>query len=300
MKTLYISGQMRSGTTLISTFLGHNKGVKILVDQARILTASGQAFRGKNVDFSEPLNVADQIKLFRSFINVTLWIAKNIPEKGMGIALKRLTPFLGYLRQIRSWDDKPFVTDNDILYLPTFRTHLDFFDVVLEHSVPTINRPSTAYAGNKETRGEKFAAAMAAGGKKSIVVIRDPRAVVCSLVEKIQSDPNFGVKSGVDEAIELWLKGYAICKNNPRINTIRYEDFIQTHEETVNKLADYLDVPLVAGSGILINNSSFDDVQKGTLSESGISRWREYKDPLLIGEITERCRSEIEDLDYKI
>ena len=289
---------MRSGTSLISTFLGQNKGVKILVDQARILTASGHAFKGRSMDFSQPLNMVDRVKLFESFINVTLWPAKNRGKAGMAIVLKRLEPFLGYVQQIRSWEDRPHILTEDILDLPTFRTHTDFFDVVLEHSVPIINRPTLSYAGNKETRGEKFAAAMAGGGKKSVVIIRDPRAVVSSLIEKIQSDPNFGVKSDLDDAIARWLKGYKICKNNPRIHMIRYEDFIQEHEKTVGKLSDYLGIELVAGAGIEINNSSFSDVQKGTLSEAGISRWRGYKDQTLISTTTERCKSEIEDLGY--
>lgn len=300
MHTIYISGQMRSGTTLVSSFLAQNKGVKILVDQARILTASGQAFKGKDVDFSMPLNLFNKMKLFEAFINVTLWPSKNWGDGRMAFATKRIEPFLGYIQQIRNSGDRLHISTQDILDLPNFRTHLDFFDVVLEQYVPIVNKRTLSYVGNKETRGEKFAAAMGAAGKKAIVVVRDPRAVISSLMEKIQSDPNFGVKDSADEAIQRWLNGYEICKRNPRIHIVRYEDFIQEHDKTVADLSDYLGVQLVSGSGIMTNNSSFSDVEKGTLSEAGISRWREYSNRSLIGEVTEKCRTGIEDLGYDI
>lgn len=300
MKTLYMSGQMRSGTSLVSTFLGSKKGFKILVDQARIVAASGQAFKGRNIAFDDPLNVVDRVKLFESFINVTLWAAKNRGEAGRAVAMKRLAPFVGYFRKIRSWESTPHIFPGDIVDLPTFRTHIDFFDVILEHSVPVNNRPSLFYAGNKETRGEEFAAAMANREKKAIVLIRDPRAVVSSLVEKIGSDPNFGVKSDVDDGIARWLKGYEICQNNPRIHMIRYEDFVQQHEKTVAALSQYLDVELEAGTGIDTNNSSFADVEKGQLSDAGISRWRSYGDQKLIGTVTERCKDQIQSLGYDL
>ncbi len=300
MKTLYMSGQMRSGTSLVSTFLGRKKGFKILVDQARILTASGQAFKGKSVDFDQPLNVIDRVKLFESFINVTLWAAKNRGEEGRAVAMKRLAPFVGYIRKIRSWESTPHVFPGDIIDLPTFRTHIDFFEVILEHSVPITNRPSVIYAGNKETRGEEFAAAMSNREKKAIVLIRDPRAVVSSLVEKIGKDPTFGVKSDVDDGIARWLKGYDIISKNPRIHVIRYEDFILDHEKAVKSLSDYLDVELEAGTGIDTNNSSFADVEKGTLSDAGITRWRNYADQKLIGTVTERCKKQIEALGYDL
>ncbi len=300
MKTLYISGQMRSGTTLVATFLGHNRGIKILVDQARILAASDQAFKGKSIEFSDSMTVIEQLKLFEAFVNVTLWLARRGGKAGRAVAMKRLEPFLGYIRQIRSWDDNPYITVGDILHLPTFRTHIDFFNVILEHSVPITNRPTLSYAGNKETRGEKFAAAMASGGNKAIVVIRDPRAVVCSLMEKIQSDPNFGVKSDADDAINRWLTGYEICTQNPKIHMLRYEDFIQNHEEAVAGMSEYLGTDLKAGAGIAINNSSFSDVKMGTLSDAGISRWRGYRDQSLVSKITERCKDEILSLGYDL
>ncbi len=291
---------MRSGTSLISTFLGENKGVKILVDQARILAASEQAFKGYSVDFSAPMNLKDRMKLFESFVNVTLWVARNKGDKGMSIALGRLAPFMGYLRQIRSWSDRPHIKIGDILDLPPFRSHIDFFAVILEHSAKIANKPTITYVGNKETRGENFAQAMALDGKKSIIVIRDPRAVVSSLMEKIRLDPNFGVKSDADDAIKRWIKSYDVCKENPNIHMIRYEDFVQDHENSVARLAEYLDVDLKPGTGLLINNSSFADVQKGTLSEAGISRWRDYHDEALIRKVTRECRDQIEDLGYDI
>lgn len=305
MKVLYTTGQMRSGTTLISAFLDQNKGIKIHVDEARVLTASGVAFNGREVDFAAPMNLLDRLKLFQAFINVTLWPAKNHGGEAMAFATKRLAPFMGYLHQIRT-AQRPHITADDIIDLPNFRTHIDFLSMVLEHLTPITNRPTVSYIGNKETRGEDFASSVVSEGKKAIIVVRDPRAVVSSLIEKIKSQPNFltsspsGVNSDVDDAIQRWLKGYAASVNNSRIYTIRYEDFVLDHQKTVSDLSDYLDVELVAGSGITVNNSSFSDVEKGTLSKSGISRWREYPDQALIDEVTEKCRPQIESLGYDL
>ena len=151
MKKVYVTGQMRSGTTLVSSFLGEQRGIRILVDQARVLTASGEAFKDKDVDFEEPLNLLDRLKLFQAYINVNLWLARNNPESGLEIALKRLAPFMGHISRIRSPKNKPYILKEDISSLPDFRNHVDFYQVVIEHSIPVLNRQNLVLAGNKET-----------------------------------------------------------------------------------------------------------------------------------------------------
>ena len=300
MKKVYVTGQMRSGTTLVSSFLGEQRGIRILVDQARVLTASGEAFKDKDVDFEEPLNLLDRLKLFQAYINVNLWLARNNPESGLEIALKRLAPFMGHISRIRSPKNKPYILKEDISSLPDFRNHVDFYQVVIEHSIPVLNRQNLVLAGNKETRGEELATKLVQQGHKSVVIIRDPRAVVSSLIEKIGSDKNFGVKSDIEDATDRWLKGYELCRSADRLHLIRYEDFILKHENTVSSLSEYLGVELEPGVGIKINNSSFADVSPGTLSTSGVNRWRNYRDQDLIASVTERCRKEILDLGYEL
>lgn len=300
MKLLYVSGQMRSGTTLVSSFISKQQDFTLLVDQVRILTASGQAFKNRQIAWNAPMPLMQRMKLFQAYVNVTLWAARSKRENGKAIALKRLAPFMGYISQIRSLNNNPQIELVDIIDLPAFRSHLDFYRVLLEHAVPVQQRRTIKYAGNKETRGEDFAAALAQSGEKSIVVIRDPRAVVSSLMQKIETDAKFGVKDTMDEATARWQKGYDICKANPQICLVKYEDFILDHNATVSRLQDVLDADLEAGKGIVTSNSSFADVEAGQLSEAGISRWRDYEDKKLIAAVTERCKDQILDLGYSL
>ncbi|MHA7774502.1 hypothetical protein [Roseibium sp. M-1] len=299
MKSVYITGQMRSGTSLISSYLGQNKGCRILVDQFRIVTASKEVMNDRWSDFEAPLNLIDRMKLFRSFLNVTLWFGRG-SEDAKRTALKRIEPFKRYISRVRTMDKSPHIRDGDIVDLPPFSTQLEFYEEMLAHVLDPVEKLGVAVMGNKETRGEEFANARAATGKKSIIIIRDPRATLFSFVEKAQKDQAFKVKNDVEEVIGLWLRSFDEFTATTSALKIRYEDFILEHEKTISQMSDYLGLPLQPNLKPATNNSSYGDVEKGELSGKALYRWRQAGDTDFSEMITERLKSKIQDLGYEL
>ena len=293
---VYITGQMRSGTSLVSSYIEQQKNCRCFVDQYRINSASKIAFpAGK--DMLKRLNLQDRSKLFLAFINVTLLFARG--EKSRRIALDRVRPFSQFYSRIDLGKKPISVAPNSLLDIPHFSNHVDLYDAVMDIARDPSD-PAIEVMSNKETRGEPFAVARSEVGAKSIIVQRDPRAVVSSFVKRVTEDKTFGVRGSMEEATELWLEGYRHAQRSSRSFVLRYEDFILEHREQVRRLADYLDVELEADLPPAVNNSSFGDVAGATLSTSGIDRWRTQADEELVSFVTERCRPEIEALGYKI
>jgi hypothetical protein len=303
MNTLYLTGQMRSGTTLISNFLGGQPRIKMFVDQLRIKTAYVHAFGEEPADWHRPLNDSEREMLFRAFINVTLWIARDHPN-GTAIGLKRVAPFETFLVDIQSPDYRPHIKKGSVKSLPDFVSAADFHRAALEVIVGAEGIARLRMAGNKETGGETLAKAISDGGSKAILVIRDPRAVVASLIEKIRrndtAEVKFNVKSDVPQAIERWLHCYATFAHSTNAHLVKYEDFILERTATVQRMAAYLDCDLQPELVVQTNNSSFDDIPKGQMSKQAISRWRTTADANLIAAVNERCEDQIKALGYNI
>lgn len=293
---VYITGQMRSGTTLVSSYIEQQPNCRCFVDQYRINAASKIAF-GERRDFLENLNLSDRLALFTALINVTLLFARG--RKSTTMAFDRVRPYSSLYSRIMLGGRHPLVEIDDVIDIPYFRNHVDFYDTMM-NMARDATIPGIVLLSNKETRGERFAAARSSVGAKSVIVQRDPRAVVASFVKRVAEDKAFGVRGDMEEATELWLEGYHHAQTSNRSFILRYEDFVLEHKNQVSRLSDYLGVELEADLAPTINNSSYGDVEGATLSTKGVDRWRTQASDELIGFVTEKCRSEIEALGYKI
>jgi hypothetical protein len=100
------------------------------------------------------------------------------------------------------------------------------------------------YVGVKEILGEEFIPYFIQKEVKSIIIIRDPRDIICSA--------NFGKGSEYTGSIRpllytmrLWRKSvaYAIAhKNDPEFLSIKYEDLILHTDEVLSRITSFLNI----------------------------------------------------------
>jgi hypothetical protein len=123
---------------------------------------------------------------------------------------------------------------------------------------------------NLDTRPRKFTQAMF-GGKKEIVLVRDPRDLYCSRRSYFGQE----TKTAIDQI--LWGCGQLrmLCEEAASdMIFVRYEDIVLGNPTELRRVSDFLGFELHAADTSLDAGSKFNDHATSRSPESSIARWR--------------------------
>ena len=148
-----------------------------------------------------------------------------------------------------------------------------------------------------------------------LVILRDPRAIIASILGYLEKDPT--QCAHVVSVVRHWRKMVA-CTNafsaDPaiasRLMVMRYEDMIADPEKQSRRLCTFLELPFatemtdVAGfqdvvkGGSWQGNSTFDD-KLDTISSAPVERWRKTLAGVAVAAVEFCCGPDMEMLGYE-
>jgi len=245
MIKLLITGEMRSGTTLLANFLDAQENFTIYRDFLHIDRLRGRIGVTSTI---ENLTTLQKTRLIYSF----------------------------------NYDDNAklgFTVD----LLPTeFSNLIEFYQNILEK----ITQPEDVVVGHKTTRAYAIVDELVkfVPDFKVIFVLRDPRDVVSSAIERWG---NMHDRS-VFHYIENWLQSWTVIekykhdhKLASKVFVLRYEDLVLHTDRTLLHVAQFLGVGKLTVPKMMndygsdwFHNSSFGELE-GIFDPSPIGRWRD-------------------------
>lgn len=274
---IIVTGQMRSGTTMLCSFLDGQKNITMIQDV--LLVAVAAIIRLKPpVKADHPLS-SEQKKLVLDEVVRLTFLSGKRPKDARFVEWDMLT-------KMKEAGDFPEFKDLADLYL-----HL------LVRLAEEAKTGDDAMFGTKSTRSEDLAGVCAHRGMKAIMILRDPRATFVSHFRRAQNDPSYRVKTDVGHFTKSWADAYAIWKAPGNHLNIQYEDFVA--DPTLGgKLAAYLGQDIDPTATIKTANSSFGDKPTGTIRPAAVDRWREHADPAHIKQIEKSLRKQMAEVGY--
>ncbi|MFL5730545.1 MAG: sulfotransferase domain-containing protein [Cytophagaceae bacterium] len=177
------------------------------------------------------------------------------------------------------------------------------FLAVFSQVLTLLNEQQKPYAGSKEILCEEFTPYFISHGIKSIIIVRDPRDMICSL--NFGRGAEFtGLIRPLLYSLRLWRKSIAFSILNapsPDFKMLRYEDLVSDRQGVMDEV--FLFLGLRPGSGIELpdswkGNSSFGDLE--TVSESSLGNYKRMLDAKTISYIENVCRPEMNWAGYEL
>jgi len=268
---LLVTGQMRSGTTMLASFLNSQDDIYLIPDGLRVPTAALNAF-GTTVGPSDPLDSGMRKKLWRAMLHVSL--------------NNSATP------QVEREIVEGYQSANAV---PEFSSQAELYLRLLGDVASKF--PGYRYHGTKATRGERLAASVTELGAKAIIILRDPRAVFTSQQARLQGDPTF-VAADVHRFVNEWRSSYGAWRAaGDAVLALRYEDFVLGEDE-FGRISEYLGVDIKPDAKILSRNTTFGDAVTGARREAPVDRWRTVGDPDSLRYIERELATEMATVGY--
>lgn len=274
---IIVTGQMRSGTTMLCSFLDGQKNITMIQDV--LLVAVAAIIRLKPpVKADHPLSPEQKKLVLDEVVRLTFMSGKR-PKDARNI----------------EWD--MFSKMKETGDFPEFNDLADLYLQLLDRLADEAKIEDGTLFGTKSTRSEDLARVCAGRGIKAIMILRDPRATFVSHFRRAQSDPAYRVKTDVSHFITSWRDAFNIWKAPGKYLSIRYEDFVA--DPTLGgKMASYLNRDIDPNAVIKTANSSFGDKVTGTIRPAAVDRWREHADPTHIKQIEKSLRKEMAAVGY--
>lgn len=276
---LILTGQMRSGTTMLSAFLNAQKGFVVFPDTLRVSAASLSVF-GPGNDPDRVLGGTERKRLFNTLSKLVL------KRKGEVTTNKGHMLELDVFERLAEADQQP-----------EFATEAEFYSVMLEMLAAEAGIGPDQMFGTKATRAEDLARSLAAKGMKAVIILRDPRAVYLSILLRTKKDATFNTTTDIDEFATAWKHAFDVWVNPGNALSIRYEDFLQSDAE-IARMADYFGRPLDPNAKIVTANSSFGDKSTGQRRSEALDRWRTHGDPDLMAHVAEVLKPQMAAAGY--
>lgn len=261
---IILTGQMRSGTTMMASFLNAQDNIRFLPDTLRVSAASLNIYK-RPIDPEKELTERERRKMFISMTHIGSAPAAREEERAL----------------FQRWKEKGG--------LPEFSNQTELYLVLWEELRRDLK--ATGRFGTKITRGERLAKSLASYGAKSILILRDPRAVFTSQVARAAKDPNFP-KADIKRFVTEWRQSFDNWANPGKMHALRYEDFVTGDRET-ERLSRYLGLRLDPNARIKTSNSSFGDQSTGARRLEAVERWKEQGNLASIAYIEGELESEM-------
>ncbi len=244
-KKLLITGQMRSGTTLLCNFLNSHENVTMFADifhtvAGRVPDPRGWTF--SKLDYKAPLPLTQKYYFLFSM------------SHGIDV--------------LKTANDLSYELDIDI---KSFSTVQELYDRLLE----SIARENDVLVGNKVTSCElNIDNIIRQTDIKVLYIHRDARDVILSASKKF--------KRPLDEYIQAWNNAIDIVLKiqSPNLLCIKFEDLVSKNPELKKRVDEFLGISLDFGITRMeaynkkwVANSSFDDVTS-PFDETVACRWK--------------------------
>ena len=273
--SLFVTGMLRSGTTLLDKLLSLHPRIHV---------------------FSQPLPLL-YVQVKRKFLE----ISQNAQTLGTVIARYPLndmfgahyyepTDFLAFLERFElshefcrqclaemlPFDGQSTKPDDPFRLLRSFRpSSLYAFVSAYANSLVSAGQPLVI--GSKETSGEEYIPYFLACGGKVLQILRDPRDVITSLNYGRGSDFGGQLKPHLFN-IRQWRKGVAFAlahETQAEFLAVRYEDLVQSTPQVMNRISEFLGLAEFPP-----------DLWRGELKSQSGEVWRSNSSHFLASQIT--------------
>lgn len=298
---VFVTGMLRSGTSLLQTLLTNHPKLfvayqpfnQLYVDvKQRFLDEAGIV---RQLPLGDGINgPPDETERFRQWLRMTEFddsdatrlVRRSVTGKGGSCAeLAYTLPVVG----------RRFI-----------EIHQGLHEALARH----FGKPDVAWCGSKEILCEEFLPHLLEQGRRCVIVVRDPRAVIASA-------NNGSYRSAVGDRypilmlLRIWRKSVAYAlelDGSPHFLAIRYEDLAQSTRATLDSIARFLSVEpftesvlsrdrLLTHSGrVWLGNSSFGD--KATIDKRSVMAWTQYLTQPEIDVIEALCYPEMLAMGY--
>lgn len=242
MVKLLITGQMRSGTTLIANVLNAQKGIVVYRDFLHIDRLKKALY---NPHLTEPLNDSQKRYLIHVF---------NSGNRDLGF----------------EWEVNPSTFDCLLTFYDEMLNRLHTGDMKVVGHKTTNSEPIVA-----ELIQHKY-------DLKVIYMIRDPRDVVISAIHRFADMNSFEAVKNWRDGYEKIRPLLNIEPFRTRILKVRYEDLLLDTDSILERLSSFLGVECIDLPDRMLDygrdwqdNSAFNDLSGG-LNPKPIGRWKNY------------------------
>jgi hypothetical protein len=298
MEKVFLTGIYRSGTTLLDKILNSHPQVSIFSQPFSPLYFNMKKLflKKKGIEreypFSPDFMEQAHSEEFLHFLDTYI-----ITSRDLDVLFEDIKNYTG---QMTSGVEKFRTKVREGKFLEVFDSLIKLLD---HHSI------GTQYAGVKEILCEEFIPYFTGQRIKSMIIVRDPRDIICSL--------NFGKgKEYTGDmrpllySLRLWRKSvaYAICyRNEQNFLSIRYEDLVLQTESTLKKVTSFLEIPSFQSKEYSVPlKDQNDKLWKGNSSHGmyshinagSIGKYKELLDDASIQYIENVCYPEMKYLDY--
>ncbi|RMH69100.1 MAG: sulfotransferase [Gemmatimonadetes bacterium] len=304
MKYLFLTGMLRSGTTLLDKLLCNHPQLSVLSQPFPYLFIQAKRdflrqecgedeYYALTHGFLETRYTLDQFHRFLQDYTLTphqverLFIAME-GYTGQNTRLDRLSDFIDHLTKG--------------VWLHIFKAFLYFFRQ---------KGKSVEYVGSKEVLCEEFLPFLLDQGFKCLIVIRDPRDVLTSMGYG-NGKTYIGSARPTLFNLRNWRKSVAYAlhlQHHPNFVWVRYEDIVAKPVEMLNRLANWLEIASFPSdlfqAGILdqngepwMGNSSFQPV--AGVTPQSVGKYQALLPPDLIQYTEYTCFPEMLALEYPL
>lgn len=299
MKWLFVTGMTRSGTTLVDKLLNGHHQLRVL---SQPLTPLYKLVKER---FFNQINYQKTYYVLNNLFQETKYDWRQFSSA--------LTRFEFSVEDLEEWDKRCPADKRGFFRVPENFPACTLSDLYRHLLTGAIGVSGTLkFGGSKEVNCEEFIGYFADQGVKCICVLRDPRSVISSL--NTEKGTKFaGTHRPTLFHIRNWRKSVAFTllhQSNANFLGIRYEDLVLNPLETLDGIAEFLEVePFpgeIASSVILdqegqpwVSNSSW-EINEPIIHTQSLQRYCELLSPQMIKYIEATSFPEMLRLNYKI
>ena len=277
-KQLFITGMLRTGTTLLDKLLNSHPGLTVASQPYFNLFLYVKEKYNKNNNYGgmplpaylcEPSYLRENLA---DYLN-----SLKLSQKDISV-LRKIIP-KGNHRWSLAIDENRLKNLRPGLFFSLLRTCMEIIEDVY-------GKPTSVYTGFKEVLCEEFIPCFLGKGYKCIIICRDPRSVISSLSSG-RYEGYVGKKRPILMDIRNWRKSVAFAvslTDHPGFLMIKYEDLVRFPDKELRKITDFLGLnpfdkeilenPIKNQDGsVWKGNSSFNE--KKCIDSSSIEKWKQ-------------------------
>jgi hypothetical protein len=289
MNKFFITGVYRSGTTLLEKLIGAHLSVSLFSQPCSPLF-----FQAKNKIYSK-LGLQKSFPIDPSFPDpgyswnkiYELLESEIFTKEDLQALFKDIKSYHGILTaEVAQLENK--IKEGNFLSV---------FVQILEN----LNEEKKPYAGSKEILCEEFTPYFIQHGIRTIIVIRDPRDMICSL--NFGRGAEFtGLIRPLLYSLRLWRKSIAFSILNlssPHFKMIQYEDLVSDQQRVMDEVFIFLGLKPrqnISFSETWKGNSSFGELN--SVSDSSVGNYKRMLDEKTLAYIENVCRPEMNWAGY--
>jgi hypothetical protein len=301
MENLFLTGIYRSGTTLLDKVLHNHPQVSIFSQpfSSLYVNVKRQFLAKKGFDIIYPIgpdfmDTSNSIKEFSDYLEL-----HTITPTELDVVFEGIKKNKGHLAA-NAEEFRSSVREGKFT---------DVFEGLLALIHTRFPKTGVQCLGVKEILCEEFIPGLLRKNIKSIIIIRDPRDIICSL------NHGNGVEFTGDirpllYSIRLWRKSVAYAINNKDVSDfifLRYEDLVLDTAATLNKITSFLNIspykkeeycqPLKdQNESIWKGNSSFGNYDQ--INSGSIGKYKKLLTEATVKYIESVCFPEMKYLGY--